>query len=57
MISSAMAARLQPGPDSEHGLMFRTLRGDWLIEFEKQEDVLAVMFEVLSNIILNKPIF
>jgi len=52
-ITSSMNPKLQPGPDSQHGVSWVTARGNWLMEFEKSEDALGMMFEIALHVYEN----
>jgi hypothetical protein len=52
-ISSSINAKLQAGPDSPHGVAWKSLRGDWLMEFENSEDALGMMFEIALHVYEN----
>jgi len=52
-ITSSIHARLQSGPDSPYGIAWKTQRGDWLMEFENEEETLDIMFEISRHIYQN----
>jgi len=49
-ISGQMNARLAKGPDSPNAVAWKSSRGDFLLEFERREDALAMMFEIAQHV-------
>jgi hypothetical protein len=52
-ITSSLNAKLQAGPDSQHGVAWSSARGNWLMEFEKSEEALGMMFEIALHVYEN----
>jgi len=49
-ITGQMNPHLQKGPDSAHGVAWKSNRGEWLMEFDTSESALGMMFEIALHV-------